>query len=350
MTDTLLLRRSPPRRGAGRLLAALGLGGALLVAPSVALAQDCATPYSATMASEDLGTMTVALRELDEAAFNKAGARMDTGLACLTEPLPVPAYASAYRFLGAWQYLTGDKDLGTRWMRTALEVDPAFEWDVNDLPQGHPLRDAFDGERAMAGQPPVEISGMRLDVPEGQELLVDGKPLSEPALTTGRPHVVQLVDTGSARVVSGWLVDGNDLPEQVLITEEAWAARQAALAEAQGGKKKKKGNDSVASTSTVGSDPYAVQTVKRIRPKAKTPLLVTGAVGVVASGVIYGLSFPARDKFDSATTTDALLDAQSATNTLVIASGATLAVGVGIGIVGIQLDADTPGLVIGRRF
>lgn len=330
-------------------LVALGLAAA----PLAARAQ-CDTPYTATMASEDLGQMTLALRNLDEATFNRAGARMDAGLPCLTELLPVPAYASAFRFLGAWHYLSGEKDTGARWFRTALEVDPGFAWDVNDLPQGHPIREAFDGERAIAAQPPIAVDGMVLDPPAGAEIYLDGSVLEKAEATSGRPHLVQVVDTGQRSVRQGWLIDGAALPDEVLITEDEASARAAAAAAAQDDDKRKgrrkSEQDSVATVVASGDDPYAVQTVRRVRPRAKTPLLVTGAVGIVASGVLYGLSFPAHADFDAATTTDELLQAQTATNTLVIASGATLAVGMGIGIVGIQLDSAGGGLVLGRRF
>lgn len=342
-------------RSLAAALAAATASLALLLVQSPAWAQgSCDTPYTSGMASEDLGVMTLALRDLDEAAFNRAGARMDGGLPCMTEALPVAAYASAYRFLGAWRYLTGDKDLGSRWFRTALEVDPAFSWDINDLPQGHPLRDAFDGERAMAGQAPVPIDGMVLDPPAGAEILVDGRTLSTAALTSGRPHLVQVVDSATRAVREGWLIEGNALPESLLITQAEAAARAAALAEVdgKGGKKKKtRSSDAatVATTTATSDDPFAVQSVRRVRPVAKTPLLITGAAGIVASGVVYGLSFPAHQRFEEAGTTEELLAAQTAANTLVIASGATLAVGLGLGIVGIQLDS-APGLVLGRRF
>lgn len=337
---------------------ALALCTIALAVPGIARAE-CETPYTSAMVAEDLGAMTLALRDLDEETFAQAGARMDAGLACLDELLPQTALASAYRLLGAWHYLAGDKDLGTRWFRTALEVDPAFSWDVNDLPPGHPIRDAFEGERAIAAQPPVPIDGMMLSPPEGTEVYMDGARLQAAKATTGRPHLVQLVVEGSRHVQQGWIVDGNELPESILISEEEAIARAAALAAAEEGGRKKKKKDkrdatastgtAVATTSGGDDDPFAVQTVRRVRPKAKTPLLITGAVGIVASGVVYGLSFPAHQAFDEATTTDELLQAQAATNTLVIASGATLAVGVGLGVVGIQLDS-SPGLVFGRRF
>lgn len=343
----------------GPSLARLMLAGLLLAAatPTSARAQGagCDAPYTSSMIAEDLGVMTMALRELDEAAFNRAGARMDLGLACMTEAMPVAAYASAFRFLGAWRYLTGDADIGVRWFRTALEVDPAFAWDVNDLPQGHPMREAFESERAMAGQAATSLEGMVLDPPAGTQILLDGRPMTEARLTSGRPHLIQVVETATSVVREAWLIDGTAMPDSLLITQQEADARAAALAEAEGkgkgSKGDKKGRTAVATTSATGSgdDPFAVQSVRRVRPVAKTPLLVAGAAGIVASGVVYGLSFPAQDRFEAATTTDELLAAQSATNTLVIASGATLAVGLGLGVVGIQLDG-SPGLVLGRRF
>lgn len=335
-----------------RRLAPVVICLALAVGAGQAHAQsECDAPYSSSMVSEDLGVMTLALRDLDEEAFNSAGARMDAGLPCMTEALPVAAYASAFRFLGAWRYLTGDKDMGLRWFRTAIEVDPAFSWDINDLPQGHPLREAFEAERAMAGQPAVGMEGMVLDPPGGTQIMVDGRVIDEPSVTTGRPHLLQVVETDTRVVREGWLMDGSAIPDKYLITEKEAAERAAALADADGKKSKKNKKDRDTATATTASvdDPYAVQSVTRIRPKAKTPLLIAGAAGIVASGVVYGMSFPARQRFDDATTTDDLLATQTATNTLVIASGATLAVGMGLGIVGIQLDS-TPGLVIGRAF
>lgn len=342
---------SPARSLVGALVAS-ALVVLLCDAPAYAFG-DCAEPYTAAKVQEDLGSMTVALRELDETAFTSAGERMDAGLPCLDAALPVAAYATAYRLLGSWRYITGDQDVATRWFRTAIEVDGSFAWDVNDLPEGHPMRRAYDGERAIAAQAPVAVRDMVLDPAAGAEVLVDGRPLTTPALTTGRPHLIQVVDSQTRQVRQGWLIDGNAIPAEILITQAEADARVLALAEAEGkGKKKDKDKGksaTVNSTSVNEADVFAVQTVKRTRPLAKTPLLITGAAGIVASGVIYGMTFPAHKQFEDATTTNGLLTAQTATNTLVIAAGATLAVSAGLGIVGIRLDS-SPGLVLGRRF
>lgn len=341
-------------RTARSILRALVVSGVFALASSPAFALgDCGETYTATNVQDDLGAMTVALRELDEGAFTMAGERMDAGLHCLDAALPVAAYATAYRLLGAWRYIIGDQDVATRWFRTAIEVDGTFAWDINDLPEGHPMRRAYDGERAIAAQAPMAIRDMVLDPPSGSQILVDGRPLTTPALTTGRPHIVQVVDSSTREVRQTWLIDGGSLPPELMITQAEADARAAALAEAEAGgkgKKKDKGkDDAVAVTSVTEADAFAVQTVKRTRPLAKTPLLITGAAGIVAGGVIYGLTFPAQQRFMEATTTDGLLAAQTATNTLVIASGATVALGAGLGIVGIRLDS-SPGLVLGRRF
>ncbi len=340
-----------PLRSATRPLLVLGLLAA--AGPAMALGPECPQAYTAAMVQEDLGTMTVALRELDEAAFHRAGERMNESLPCLDAALPRSVYATAYRFLGAWRFISGDPDIATRWFRTAIEVDDTFQWDIQDLPEGHPMRRAYDGERAIAAQAPVAVREMVFDLPPGTELLVDGRSWTTPALTTGRPHLVQLVQQGSRSVVQGWLIDGNALPADLFISRSEAEARAAALAEAEskGGKKARRAAPAAdpGVTSISEADVFAVQTIKRTRPAAKTPLLLTGAAGVIASGVIYGLSFPAHQKFESATTTDGLLSARTATNTLVIASGATLALSTGIGIVGIRLDSG-PGLVLGRSF
>ncbi len=96
-------------------------------------------------------------------------------------------------------------------------------------------------------------------------------------------------------------------------------------------------------------DEYAVQTVKRVRPKAKTPLMIAGGVAALGAGGLYGASFATRAKFDAASTEEEMLKYRSSTNALVIASGVTLALGLGVEYTAIILDGN-PGMMLRGRF
>jgi hypothetical protein len=97
------------------------------------------------------------------------------------------------------------------------------------------------------------------------------------------------------------------------------------------------------------ADDYAVVKVARIRPPAKTPLMITGGAVALGAGALYGASFATRARFDAATTSAEMDRYRGLTNTLVVASGATLAIGLGVEYAGIILDG-RPGLQLRARF
>ena len=78
--------------------------------------------------------------------------------------------------------------------------------------------------------------------------------------------------------------------------------------------------------------------------------MLAGGVVALGSAGIYAASFSTRAKFDVATTTADLERYQQLTNTLVIASGATLLVGLGVEYAGIMLGAQPNGIRMSGRF
>ncbi|NCS74736.1 MAG: hypothetical protein GW783_11530, partial [Deltaproteobacteria bacterium] len=68
---------------------------------------ECVKAYTAEELVADLGTMTTSLRALDETAFKASGQRLEASLVCTKTPVPAPVFASAYRFIGAYHYLSG---------------------------------------------------------------------------------------------------------------------------------------------------------------------------------------------------------------------------------------------------
>jgi hypothetical protein len=288
---------------------------------------ECARAYTLQEMSQDISNMTRSLRALDETSFRQSGARMQQSLPCLRTKLRPNVHASAYRYVGAYEFLNGDKAQAARWFRLALELDPGFQWDVNELAMDNPMRAAFDQERSAAGASPVAIEGKELVAPAGSKLLLDGRALDEAAATTDRPHLLQVVGNDNT-VRQVFLIDGNAIPDQYLQDQDP----SAAVADV-----------------TAPEDEYAVQSIKRVRPPLKTPLMITGGVVALGAGALYGASFATKAKFEAATTQADMIKHRTTTNTLVIASGVTLAVGLGVEYTAIILDGN-PGMMLRGRF
>jgi hypothetical protein len=294
---------------------------AMLCGTGVAQAE-CAAPYTPVEMGSDLTQATASLRSLDEVAFTEAGTRLEAGLGCLQTQVPKAAYATVYRYLGALAFLGGDEATARGWFRTALELDAIFEWDITELPVGHPLRALFEAERAVAEAPTVAAVGQVLAPPTGTVLFLDGRPLREPRATADRPHLVQVVVEGGRSVQAVYRMEGADFPAALLVTPLVGEAV------------------AVADTPDVGKA-MGIQVLQRVRPAMKTPMLMGGGA-VMATGLgIYAASFAARARFDAATQSVDLDQARATTNFLVTASGVTMGLGLGLSGVGLLLDGGT---------
>lgn len=311
----------------------------------------CEGAYTGAQLGEDIGRMTTALRALDEKTFMDAGTRMEANLSCVRNNLPDRLYASAYRFIGATHFFKGDIEGAKAWFRTSLELAPEFYWDAGDLDIAHPMRTTFDAERNKATGEPVALEGKQITEMAGSYLTLDGRRLEVAEATLDRPHFLAVVSESDNTVRQVILIQGNAIPEQFLEDAAAEPEVQAAD-EGKKGKKNKDSGEEVVDNGLSSDDPmnmFAEVKVKRVRPAAKTPLMISGGVITVAAAGLYGASFATHGQFEDATTTSDLESARDLTNLLVVASGATLAVGLSVGYVGIMMDG-TPGLRIGGRF
>ena len=336
------------------------------------------TPYTGAALVEDLGSVQSALRNLDDAAFSSSGKQLEKGLPCLDMTAPPQLFASAYRYLGAVHFMVdNDPEGAKRWFRTSLELDPTYQWDVQELDLGNPLRAAFESERPSAPVTGERVAGKDLDIPSGSAFLLDGRPLVEPRASPDRPHVLQVAVTGSRHADHTWLIDGEVFPEEVLrITPAAVAvvedpkktkkakaepvAKAAPVAKAEPVKAEPVKKEPVAktepkstattSTAVTGEDGVQHMVVQRTRPKEKTPLMIIGVVGLASAAGLYAYSWKLDQDFDAATTTDELERIQAQNHAFVIASGASLLVGVGVGYWGVILDGNTVGFSVGGRF
>lgn len=311
-----------------------GIVGLGLLAPGSARA-GCDKAYTGEQLVGDLQALSRALRNLDEATFLVAGKRLDAGIGCTGNPVPPPVFASAYRYLGAYAFLQGEHERSRGWFRTALELDPTYQWDVQELEPDNPMRQLFDEEREHAADAPVALAGKVVNQPSGSSLTIDGRALTAAAATSGRPHIVQQIATSDRSVRGTYVIDGNAIPPQFL-RDEVLVADGTPSPDPRPGATAAlppRGKKALAAASADG--PVRLE---RLRPAEKTPLLVIGAAGIVGAGAIYATSYVARQEFETATTSAELDRYQATTNALVIASGGVLLVGAGIGYWGIILQ------------
>ncbi len=318
------------------------LVGGLMVSGVVAWSSvghaTCEQAYTTGELTEDLGSMTVALRDDDRDAMIRVGDRMEAGLPCIRTKVPGQVVATAFRFVGAAQFYQGEQREARRWFRTALELAPSYEFDVTEVPLGSPLRSLFDSVKGAESTDAVAVPGKELQAPAGAALWLDGRRVKRPEATLERPHLLQVVATSDGTIRTAHLIDGNAFPEEYLKEPEV-----AAVVTTETDTKKDAG------THQPNYDLAVVQ-VKRVRPGAKTPLMVAGGVVALAGAGLYGATCATRSQFRNATTTADLERYQSLTNTLVLVSGATVAVGLGVEYAGIMLGAGGGGLRVSGRF
>lgn len=320
------------------LLVGLALMGSVALHSSEARAE-CAAAYTSDALLGDIQMMATALQSKDAATLKAKATVLEAGLVCLREPMPPALYATVYRMMGVAAFENGDAELANKWFYSALELDPTHEWDINDVPPGTPLFQAYT-EAKSKSLDKVPVEGMVLNAPAGSSLLIDGRPLEEAAATADRFHLIQQVSASNGAVRSSWLITGNAFPE-VLLMDAALSrdeAKERESAEDGGSSKGRRKNEEVLAGGYTESE---VTSVARERPRAKIPLLAAGGVGLLAAGGIYAASFSTQNQFNEATTTDDLLAAQQLTNTLVIASGGALLMGAGVGAWGVVIH-DTP--------
>lgn len=301
----------------------------------------CDAPYDTNTLLSDLVMIETAVRQNDGPTARQVADKMEAGFACMKEPLPYMIVARAYRAVGAGKVLGGDEARGKEWFLTSIELDPGFEYGLEDMGADSPVRYAYEAMRGDAEVSPTQLKGF--DLEQGTNYL-DGSLLGAPQATLGRPHLFQ-TDAISGSLQS-FIIEGNKFPDAALVAE---APAVATTPEAEKGKKPKKekankekaAKEKPAKEAKEKNPKSTVDTggfYERKRPPEKTPLIIGGAVTVVGAGALYYFSSVTRKHFDDATTENDVNKYKTATNRLVISSGAVLAVGAGVLTWGIILD------------
>lgn len=313
-------------RKALALLPLVGLG--LGLSPLARAA--CGGVYDTGTMLDDLVMVEDAIRNGDGATSRQVADKIEAGLPCMSEPIPFMIVGRVFRGIAAGKTLGGDEAGGRGWFLTALEVDPTFEYGIEDLAADSPMRFTVQALREEAEVSPDTLAGKELI--DGTHYL-DGSLLGGPRATPGRPHLYQSEATGA---FESTIIQGNAFPATALTGA---AVADAGEGDEDGGKKPKK-DKKVKEPKTRPPPDTNVESgfYERKRPPEKTPLMIGGGAVLAGSGVVYFLATQSRSKFDDATTVNDVEKYQSQTNTLVIASAAVLAVGAGVLTWGIILD------------
>lgn len=314
-----------------------GLAGMLTLLASAPALADCAAPYSSDNVLEDLGNVESFLISNNNDAASAAAKGMASKIGCLSEVLPPIILGRAYRGMGAGLYVGGDLSRSKDWFATAISIDPTFEYGTQDLPADHPVLSVYLDVKRVGLDPVVTVEGKSF-VPGVHYL--DGKKITTPAAAPAMPHLYQKQVDGN---VSTWLIEGEYFPDNVLTNGGSTASSGGT--EPKGGKPPKGGEPAVVKGGST------VTTITRKRPPEKTPLMLGGVAVVGGAGAIYALAMGARKDFEEASTLADVERFQKKTNTLVVASSAVLAVGVGTLTWGLIVDDHgTPMPAVNFRF
>lgn len=328
----------------------------------LALAADCAAPYTTDGLLGDLVTIEEFLRNGDDEAAGTVAKKLEAGLGCLNEVLPPMITGRAYRAVAAGLVASGDEARGGAWFRTAAEIEQAFEYGLEDLPEEHPVRDAFSAAKGNASGDVIAVEGQDL-LPTGTHYL-DGRKIDEAKARLDRPHLYQHED-GAVR---SWILEGNAFPAEVLVAAVAVAVaepepaakapkppkppkapkvakvkepkppKEKAVEEAPEPEEKPEKVARTGKAEEPTSSGSGTVVLQRQRPWEKTPLMIGGGLVVAAGGGLYAMALGARGDFEGAGTLDDVEKFAKQANQLVLASAAVLAVGTGTLTWGVILD------------
>ena len=276
-------------------------------------------------AAQKLTMLNTYLVRKDEKQIKSLAGELEANLPCMKTPAPPQVFAQAYRYIGLGHYYRGDTATASRWFRTALELSPNHQWGVNEVDMSSDLYSLYEQQRALSAEEPKPIDGMALRSPEGTVFYLDGRPLKEAKATVDRPHILFIASATDRHIISRFMIDGNQFPQQFLAAEEVT-------------KKSKKNQHTE-------EDMFAVQTLKRVRPKSKTPLLVSSLATFAVAGGVYGYTFTTNAQFYEARDL-ATKDSLRATNNALVITSAVLGVaGIGVGYAGVIVDAQNAPMI-----
>jgi hypothetical protein len=176
----------------------------------MAQAAPCTEVYTIDSLLADMVAVEGSVRTGDNAQAGATAAKLEAGLACTDEILPGMILGRAMRGIGAGLTVAGETDRGTRWFRSALNLEGNFEYGLQDLPAEHVVRDVYGDVR----QDLEEGTSSTVSKPlrEGTTVVVNGRKVSTASVDTKAMYLVQV--DGDA--FQSYVVEGDAFPEAAL--------------------------------------------------------------------------------------------------------------------------------------
>lgn len=312
------------------MLQRIALLGLLSLGVSGVASAACDAPYSKQDLLGHVQSANGALGVGADEDLVAAAKGLEAGLPCMQETLQPQVLATVYRLVGMGLFHGGEADKAALWIRTARELDPTHVWDVQDVPPGSEAEAFWEAQASFQASQPVAVEGKSFA--DGLSIVLDGKPITRPRASADRIHLIQVVE--GDRVVRGQLFVGVNFPDDLLVDGEDPDLGTVPVADGEDPKKPRRDRELAG-----GYNESDTVVLIRERPPAKIPLLAVGVGSVAIAGGLYGASYATHSTFEQAGTEADINSAASMTNGLVIASGAALVVGAGLGTWGLLLSA-----------
>jgi len=280
----------------------------------------CAEPYTLDGMAEDLASTEQGLRAGDADGASAGAQRLLAGLVCLDSPLNSTLSAWVYRSMGAGLAAGEMQEKAQAWMRTAVEIDPGYVFGVDEMPQDHPGRQAWESASGPAPEPSVLGE---VELTEGTWKL-DGRRLDGPAATPDRPHLLQRELDGSWE---GWILDGDGFPAESL--RQAKAEKPDKLTRSE--KRPRRCRKGIRFKGFIAADGnYCPAT-----PPEQVFFSISGPLVIGSATLLYAESLRQYGLTRDAATIDTMRQHKRINNRLFAASMSVAGLGVGIGIFGL---------------
>ncbi|MEQ1508726.1 MAG: hypothetical protein ABMB14_41245 [Myxococcota bacterium] len=246
---------------------------------------------------EIVGDAELAFVHMDAQTFESAAARLDRALDCQTDALTAIQIASYHKVRALAAFFDADEAATILSFQAALNTMPGYALPLEIAPDGNPLRQQFEKAKLYAPGETFDLSP-----PADGWLTIDG--VRTTAAPASRPFVFQRFGSAGEVQDTDYVAVGSPVPSYPKVA--------------------------VAVTRDVEPDP----------PKKKVNGALVGsgiALGAVSAG-LYGVAFATRGAYDDAVLAGdepKIRSNYGTTNGLVLGSGASLALGTSLFLVGV---------------
>lgn len=260
----------------------------------IGVALACDTPTKSHELEALLDATDLAFAQADLTAFHQALDEAEARLPCLDEAAPQDLAARLHRAVGLGAWFRDAPVPAHEAFAAARRLDPGEGFDPDLVPEGHPLRDAWQ-----ALPLPEPGAGHVLPPPLEGSLRIDGRRL--PLRPEGVPTLFQRLDGSGTVVETAYLWPGEPVPLY-----------------------------------PVPSSPPPT-TPEPTRPSLARPLRIAAVASLAGAAALYGSAAVVHDRYDDpSTSVDRLDGLRTLNNGLVLASGTTAVVGVGLGVASLR--------------